>query len=144
MKVKIKLLDKTTKLPTYSTSGSACMDLYANIPSDILLESGERMLIPTGISVEVPEGYYMQVSPRSGLGLKNGITFPNSPGIIDSDYRGEVGLIVQNLSKTSFTIKPNDRIGQCMILPYPRIEWEVTSDLSNTDRSSGGFGSTGI
>ena len=130
-------------LPTYATEQSAGMDLTAAIEEAIELGAGERMLIPTGLSIALPEGYEAQVRPRSGLALKHGITVLNSPGTIDADYRGEIGVILANMGKTDFTVERGMRIAQMVIAKHAFVQWEVVEDLDETDRGAGGFGSTG-
>ena len=130
-------------LPSYSTKQSSGLDLRANILEKIILAPFDRKLIPTGISISIPEGYEAQVRPRSGLSIKNGITVLNSPGTIDSDYRGDIGVILINLSKESYTIKPGDRVAQIVFSKYEKIEWGIVSDLPNSNRGKSGFGSTG-
>jgi len=131
-------------LPFYSTEHSAGMDLRAFLAEPIVLKPLERALIPTGIFIEVPEGCEAQVRPRSGLAIKNGITVLNTPGTIDADYRGEVKVILINLSNEPFTIQNGDRIAQMVIAKYEKITWSETSQLSETERGAGGFGSSGI
>lgn len=131
------------KLPQYATAASAGADLKAAIKEAITLAPLERSIIPTGLKIALPEGYEAQVRPRSGLAAKHGITVLNSPGTIDADYRGEIGVILVNLSQTSFTIQPEERIAQLVVAKYERIQWEETEELSQTDRGAGGFGSTG-
>jgi len=131
------------QLPTYATAASAGMDLRAAIVESISLAPMERKIIPTGISISLPEGHEAQVRPRSGLAAKHGITVLNSPGTIDSDYRGEIGVILINLSNEVFTISPEDRIAQLVIAQYTQIIWEPTQTLEESERGSGGFGSTG-
>lgn len=131
-------------LPAYATEHSAGMDLCAAVQEPIVLNPGERKLIPTGLSVALPEGYEAQVRPRSGLALKNGISVLNSPGTIDADYRGEVQIILANLGSEPFTITRGMRIAQMVVAAYARVEWETTEKLSETSRGKGGFGSTGI
>jgi len=131
-------------LPDYSTEHSAGMDLRAFLPEPLLLKPLERALIPTGIFIEVPEGCEAQVRPRSGLAIKNGITVLNTPGTIDADYRGEVKVILINLSNEPFTIQNGDRIAQMVISNYERITWNQVEKLSDTERGAGGFGSSGI
>ena len=131
------------QLPTYATEASAGMDLRAAIVESISLAPMERKIIPTGISISLPEGHEAQVRPRSGLAAKHGITVLNSPGTIDSDYRGEIGVILINLSNEVFTISPEDRIAQLVIAQYTQIIWEPTQTLEESERGSGGFGSTG-
>lgn len=130
-------------LPHYATGLSAGMDLKANLDTAKTLQPGERALVPTGIFMELPGGYEAQVRPRSGLALKHGITVLNAPGTVDADYRGEVGVILINLGQTAFTIEDGERIAQLVVAPYTQVEWEQTETLTETDRGSGGFGSTG-
>jgi dUTP pyrophosphatase len=131
------------KLPTYATEQSAGMDLTAALEEAIEIAPGERMLIPTGLKIELPEGYEAQVRPRSGLALKHGVTVLNSPGTIDADYRGEIGVILANLGQQEFTVERGMRIAQMVIAQHATVEWEVADELSETERGSGGFGSTG-
>lgn len=142
--MKIKVINKSTNaLPSYETMASAGMDLRAHLDQAITLKPMERKLIPTGLSMELPAGYEAQIRPRSGLALKNGITLLNAPGTIDADYRGDIGLILVNLSTEDFTVQPGDRIAQMVIAKYEQIQWEQVEDLSETKRGAGGFGSTG-
>jgi dUTP pyrophosphatase len=141
--LKVKILREGTSLPKYQTDHSAGLDLCACIDEDITLMPGERILIPTGISIELPDGYEAQVRPRSGLAINHGITVLNSPGTIDPDYRGEVKVILINLSKEPFTIKNGMRIAQMVISKFERVEIQVVEELSQTMRGGGGFGSTG-
>ena len=131
------------ELPQYATAASAGVDLKAAIKEAITLAPLERSIIPTGLKIALPEGYEAQVRPRSGLAAKHGITVLNSPGTIDADYRGEIGVILVNLSQTSFTVQPEERIAQLVVAKYEQIQWEETGELSQTNRGSGGFGSTG-
>ena len=131
------------ELPQYATPASAGVDLKAAIKEAITLAPLERSIIPTGLKIALPEGYEAQVRPRSGLAAKHGITVLNSPGTIDADYRGEMGVILVNLSQTSFTIQPEERIAQLVVAKYEQIQWEETQELSQTNRGAGGFGSTG-
>ena len=143
-KIIVKVIkDEGVTLPKYETSGAAGMDVRANIKEPIVLGSLERALIPTGIKMAIPEGYEVQIRPRSGLALKHGIGMVNSIGTIDSDYRGEIGAIIVNLSKEPYTIQPQERIGQLVLNKVEQIEWEVVEKLSESERGSGGFGSTG-
>lgn len=143
-KVTVKVVNKSKNpLPEYETSGSAGMDVRANIEEPITLGSLERKLIPTGLHVQIPEGYEIQVRPRSGLALKHGLSFCNSIGTIDSDYRGDIGLIIINLSKDEYTIQPGERLGQLVLNKVEQIQWEVVEDLSKTERGDDGFGHTG-
>ena len=131
------------KLPNYESEGAAGMDLSANIDSDIIIKPLERSLIPTGIAISLPEGLEAQIRPRSGLAIKHGITLLNSPGTIDSDYRGEIKVILVNLSNDNYTIKPYDRIAQIIISQFVKAEFEIAENLDETDRGNSGFGSTG-
>ncbi len=141
--MKIKIINQSKHaLPKYQTEQSAGMDLRANISSPITLKSLERKLIPTGLFLELPAGVEAQVRPRSGLALKNGITVLNSPGTIDADYRGEVGVILINLSTEEFTIQDGDRIAQMVIAKHESAEWQQVTELVQTVRGTGGFGST--
>ena len=142
MKIKIVNTSKHS-LPAYSTLFSAGMDLRANIDSPVILRPLERRLIATGLFIELPEGFEAQIRPRSGLAIKNGITVLNSPGTIDSDYRGEIGVILINLSEKEFIINDGERIGQMIIGRHERIEWEEVTALNDTYRGKGGFGHTG-
>ena len=142
--MKIRIVNKSKhKLPEYSTKGSAGMDIRANISDDIILRPMQRAMIPTGLFIEVPVGYEAQMRPRSGLAIRKGITFLNSPGTIDADYRGEVCIILINLSDEDFVIKDGDRICQMVIAKHEKAEWVVTESLAETDRGAGGFGHTG-
>jgi dUTP pyrophosphatase len=146
VKVLIERIDKELSLPFYATSGSAALDLYSRI--DFVLppfnEIGGGMIIPTGIKIALPEGYLALVLPRSGLSAKEGITILNTPGLIDSDYRGEILVNLINFSKKPFYGKKGMRIAQLLVLPYPRVEWEEVESLPLTERGEGGLGSTGI
>ncbi|MBT8155021.1 dUTP diphosphatase [Epibacterium ulvae] len=137
--------DQTIPLPSYETAGAAGADLRANVPDQgsITLQPGARVLVPTGLRVEVPEGYEIQIRPRSGLALKHGITLPNTPGTIDSDYRGPLGVIVLNAGQAPFTIAHGDRIAQMILAPAVQARFELAENLSETARGAGGFGSTG-
>lgn len=141
--VKVVKLSNDIVLPKYETIGSAGMDIRANILEPLVLGPLERKLIPLGIKMEIPEGYEVQVRPRSGLALKQGIGMVNSIGTIDSDYRGEIGAILINLSKEEYTIQPQERIGQIILNKVGKIEWEVVETLEETKRGTGGFGHTG-
>lgn len=149
IKVKIKN-ESSNPLPAYGTKGSAAQDVQAYIPSkgngeqrSIIIEPGERALVPTGLFLEIPEGFELQVRPRSGLALKHGITVLNSPGTIDSDYRGELGIILVNTSKEQYKVLHSERIAQISLYPTYTIDWEETTELEETERGEGGFGSTG-
>jgi dUTP pyrophosphatase len=142
--VKIKIINKSGhKLPHYETLASAGMDLRADLESPITLKPLERAIVPTGLFMELPVGYEAQVRPRSGLAAKKGITVLNAPGTIDADYRGNVGVILVNLSNEDFTVENGERIAQMVIAKHERAEWEEVETLSETDRGEGGFGSTG-
>lgn len=143
--MKIKIINKSShKLPHYETLASAGMDLRANIESPIVLKPLERAIVPTGIFMELPIGYEAQVRPRSGLAAKKGISVLNAPGTVDADYRGEVGVILVNLSSDEFVVENGERIAQMVIAKHERAEWEEVESLSETDRGAGGFGSTGV
>ena len=142
MKVRIK--SESGNLPFYETEGSAGMDLKAYIEEPVTLKPGQRKLIPTGLSIELPVGYEAQIRARSGLAIKKGIGLVNGIGTIDSDYRGEIKVILINWGEEDFVIENGDRIAQMVIAKYERVEWEVTDDLSETERGSGGFGHTGV
>ncbi len=131
------------EVPVYSTAGASGADIRAFIDAPITIPSGGRKLIPTGITVEIPEGYEIQVRPRSGLAVKHGITVMNTPGTIDSDYRGEIGIVLFNSGSESFVVENGDRIAQLVLAAVPRAHFVQTGSLSETDRSSGGYGSTG-
>ncbi|AEI95518.1 dUTP diphosphatase [Roseobacter litoralis] len=136
--------DVTVPLPAYETSGAAGADIRANIPDGpIILAPGARALVPTGLCMAIPQGYEVQIRPRSGLALKHGITLVNSPGTIDSDYRGAVGVIMQNLGDAAFEITHGMRIAQMVVAPVVQASFALSESLSETDRGSGGFGSTG-
>lgn len=142
--MKVKIVNKSTlDLPAYSTPYSAGMDLRADIAEPITLSPLDRVMVPTGLHIELPAGYEAQVRPRSGLAAKFGITVLNSPGTIDADYRGEIKVILVNLSNESFVINRGERIAQMVIARYEQIEWESVSELSDSERGEGGFGSTG-
>ena len=142
--MKIKIINRSRhKLPSYATEASSGMDLRANIDNNIVLKPGKRELIPTGLFVEIPIGYEAQIRPRSGLAIKKGITVLNAPGTIDADYRGEICIILINLSEEDFIIKNGDRICQMVIIKHEKAEWLNVEMLEETDRGKGGFGHTG-
>lgn len=142
--MKIQIINKSKHaLPQYATSFSAGMDLRANVDAPVLLKPLQRQLIPTGLYIALPEGYEAQIRPRSGLALKKGITLLNSPGTIDADYRGEIGVIVVNLSQEDFIIEDGERIAQMVIARYEQADWEEVEVLDETERGQGGFGHTG-
>jgi dUTP pyrophosphatase len=130
-------------LPRYMTEHSAGMDLFADVESEIVLQPGERRLIPTGIALAIPPGYEGQVRPRSGLSLREGVSLVNTPGTLDADYRGEVGVLLINLGQRPFRVKRGDRVAQLVISPVCRAELELTNELEATSRNNGGFGHTG-
>ena len=143
--MKIKIINKSPQdLPHYETLASAGMDLRANIQESVTLKPLERVIIPTGIFLELPVGFEAQVRPRSGLAAKRGITVLNAPGTVDADYRGEVGVILVNLSNEDFVVEKGERIAQMVIARHERAEWVEVDVLSTTDRGAGGFGSTGV
>ena len=143
--MKINIINKSQHaLPHYETVASAGMDLRANLTESISLQPLERTIIKTGLFIELPIGYEAQVRPRSGLAFKNGITVLNSPGTIDADYRGEIGVILVNLSNQAFEIQNGERIAQLIIAKHDRAEWVEVQELSQTARGEGGFGSTGV
>lgn len=142
--VKVKIINSSRNpLPSYATPHSAGMDLRASLEAPVTLEPMQRALIPTGIRIELPQGYECQLRPRSGLALKKGITLLNSPGTIDADYRGEIGVIVINLSGESVVLNDGERICQMVVAPYSSVEWDETESLTSTERGAGGFGHTG-
>ncbi|MBB1192407.1 dUTP diphosphatase [Flavobacterium sp. SOK18b] len=141
----INIINKSQHdLPSYETIASAGMDLRANITDPITLKPLERTIVKTGLFIELPIGYEAQVRPRSGLAAKNGVTVLNAPGTVDADYRGEIGVILVNLSNEDFTIQNGERIAQLVIAKHERAEWSVVQELSETSRGEGGFGSTGV
>ncbi|MBA3647683.1 MAG: dUTP diphosphatase [Chitinophagales bacterium] len=143
--MKIKVINRSQNpLPAYETSGSAGLDLRAHLEEQVVLQPLERKLIPTGFSVELPDGFEAQIRPRSGLALKKGISLLNTPGTIDSDYRGEIKIIMINLSNELQVIENGERIAQMIITKYERIEWNLVEQLETTDRGAGGFGHTGL
>jgi dUTP pyrophosphatase len=143
MKVDIKKLSDAAVIPQYATEQSAGQDLHAVLDEPVTLRSLERKLIKTDLAIALPVGYEAQVRPRSGLALKHGITVLNTPGTIDADYRGNIGVILVNLSSEPFTINNGERIAQLVVSKYERVEWNEVEELSETNRGSGGFGSTG-
>lgn len=142
--MKVNVINRSgMALPEYATPLSAGMDLRAAIESSITLAPLERAMVPTGLYIALPEGYEMQVRPRSGLAAKHGITVLNSPGTVDADYRGEIKVILVNLSNTPFEIVPGERIAQAVVAKHERVEWQAVESLEQTERGAGGFGSTG-
>ena len=142
--VQIKVVNKGNQpLPKYQTSQSAGMDLRANIDAPVLLKPLDRKLIPTGLHIALPEGYEAQIRPRSGLAIKKGITVINTPGTIDPDYRGDIGVVLVNISNEDFVVQPGDRIAQMVINKFEQAKFEVVEELDETERGEGGFGHTG-
>jgi dUTP pyrophosphatase len=142
--LQVKIINNSKHpLPQYETTGSAGMDIRANLEEPFLLNPFERGAVPTGLSIELPMGYEAQIRPRSGLSLKTGLSVPNSPGTIDSDYRGEIKVIMANLSNAPISIQDGDRIAQMVIARYEQISWSEVETLSESNRGAGGFGSTG-
>ena len=154
MMVEIQVLredwaDVAVPLPAYQTVGSAGADICANLPADMraagfILQPMERAIVPTGLRVAIPQGYEMQIRPRSGLALKHGITLPNTPGTIDSDYRGPLGVALVNLGTAPYVVQHGDRIAQCVVAPVVQAGFSVVNALDDTSRGQGGFGSTGV
>ncbi|MDR1089988.1 MAG: dUTP diphosphatase [Prevotella sp.] len=143
--MKVKIINESKhQLPEYATKMSAGMDLRANISESIILKPMERKLIPTGLFIQLPQGYEAQVRPRSGLAIKKGITVLNSPGTIDADYRGEIGVILINLSSVDFIVEDGERIAQMVIAGYVQAQWIEVEELQSSERGSGGFGSSGV
>ncbi len=143
--MKIKIINKSSNdLPKYETASSAGMDIRAYLENEIIIKPLERTLIPTGLYISLPKGYEAQIRPRSGLAIKRGITVLNSPGTIDADYRGEICVILINLSNEEYTVKNGDRIAQVIIAKYSNIVWEEVIELDLSSRGKKGFGSTGI
>lgn len=141
----VKVINKSgNALPSYASEAAAGMDVRAEIPQAIKIGPLERVIVPTGLFLEIPVGYEVQVRPRSGLAAKHGITVLNSPGTIDADYRGELKVILVNLSNEPFSIEPGERIAQIVLARHEVIEWEQTDELSESERGAGGFGSTGL
>ncbi|NDH91071.1 MAG: dUTP diphosphatase, partial [Flavobacteriia bacterium] len=142
MKIKVNYTGKH-ELPQFETAQSAGMDLRANIEAPVVLQPGDRALIPTGIKMALPEGYEAQIRPRSGLAYKFGISVLNSPGTIDADYRGDVGVLLINHGREPFTVEDGMRVAQMVVAQYSQFQWDAVEDLDETDRGEGGFGSTG-
>ena len=142
--MEVKIVNKSAfDLPQYATIMSAGMDLKANITEPVVLDTLERAMVPTGLYIELPDGYEAQVRPRSGLAAKFGVTVANAPGTIDADYRGEIKVILINLSKEKFVVNPGETIAQMVIAKYEQIEWREVDELGASERGEGGFGSTG-
>ena len=143
--LKVKIINRSgNELPAYETPGAAGMDVRACLEKPVTLAPLERALIPTGLRVQLPVGYEMQIRPRSGLALRHGISLVNTPGTVDADYRGEIAVILINLSNEPFTVNPGERICQMVIAHYTRIEWEAVERIDETERGEGGFGHTGL
>lgn len=143
--MKVKVINRSAyDLPQYETALAAGLDVRANITESITLGPLERTLVPTGLFIELPEGYEMQVRPRSGLAAKHGLSLVNAPGTIDADYRGEIKVILVNLSNTPYELKPGERVAQLVVSQFTRVEWEPVEELGETARGAGGFGSTGV
>jgi dUTP pyrophosphatase len=143
--MKIKIINNSKNpLPNYETAASAGMDLRANLEESITLKPLERQLIPTGLSIELPVGYEAQIRPRSGLAYKFGISIVNAPGTIDADYRGEIKVLLVNLSAEDYLVSHGDRIAQMIVAAHETVEWEAAENLSETDRGAGGYGHTGV
>ncbi len=141
----VKIVNKSRHaLPRYATAYSAGLDLYANLDTTVILKPMERALIPTGIFIELPEGFEAQIRPRSGLAVKAGVTVLNTPGTIDADYRGEIRVIMINLSADNFEIKDGERIAQMVVARHERVDWLEVDVLNDSDRGTGGFGHTGV
>jgi len=142
--IKVKVINRSAwPLPQYETLLAAGMDVKANLDAPLVLRPLQRAMVPTGLFVEIPEGYEIQVRPRSGLAAKHGISVLNTPGTIDADYRGEIKVILVNLSDSDFEVVPGERVAQIILAHHERTEWIETEELSTTDRGTGGFGSTG-
>ena len=143
--MKVKLVNKSAfDAPAYATEFSAGMDLRANLTEAVTLGSLERAMVPTGLFIELPAGYEAQIRPRSGLAAKHGISIVNAPGTIDADYRGEIKVVLVNLSREPFTIEPGERIAQMVVARHETVEWECVEELEESARGRGGFGSTGV
>lgn len=143
--MKVQIINKSKHpLPAYATASSAGMDLRANLETPLVLKPMQRCLVPTGLYIALPPGFEAQIRPRSGLALKKGITLLNTPGTIDADYRGEIGVIVVNLSTEDFVIEDGERIAQLVLARYEQVEWQPVDMLEQTERGEGGFGHTGM
>lgn len=144
-RLKVKIINKSHHpMPAYATPGSAGMDVRAFLDKPVVLRPLERALIPTGLYMQLPHGYECQIRPRSGLAIKNGISLVNTPGTVDSDYRGEIGVILINLSKEPFVVNDGERICQMVITPYTRVDWEPVEEIDHTERGDGAFGHSGV
>lgn len=144
-RIKVKIINRSGfGLPAYETPSAAGMDIHAAIKEPVVLKPLQRTLVPTGLRIQLPQGYECQIRPRSGLALRSGISLVNTPGTVDADYRGEIGVIVINLSDTPFTINPGERIAQMVITRYSHVEWEPVERIDETVRGDGAFGHTGV
>ena len=144
-RIKVKIINHSGhEEPAYGTPSSAGMDLRACLDGPVVLKPLQRALIPTGLRIQLPQGYECQIRPRSGLALKHGISLVNTPGTVDADYRGEIGVIMINLSDEPFTVNDGDRIAQMVVTRYSHVEWESVGELDTTERGAGGFGHTGV
>jgi len=144
-RIKVKIINRSGyELPAYETPSAAGMDIHAAIDAPITLQPLQRSLVPTGLRIQLPQGYECQIRPRSGLALRSGISLVNTPGTVDADYRGEIGVIVINLSDTPFTINPGERIAQMVITRYSHVAWEAVERIDETVRGDGAFGHTGV
>jgi len=144
-RIKVKIINRSGyELPAYETPSAAGMDIHAAVDAPVTLAPLQRTLVPTGLRIQLPQGYECQIRPRSGLALRSGISLVNTPGTVDADYRGEIGVIVINLSDTPFTINPGERIAQMIIAPYSHVEWEPVERIDETKRGEGAFGHTGV
>lgn len=142
--ISVKIINQSKHpLPSYQTEHSAGMDLRANLETSLTLQPQQRVLVPTGLFMELPEGYEAQIRPRSGLAFKHGLTVLNSPGTIDADYRGEIKVLLINLSDTPFIVENGERIAQMIVAPYQQVRWQLAEELTDTTRGTGGYGSTG-
>lgn len=143
--MKVKVINRSAfELPRYETELAAGLDVKANIEESIVIKPLERVIVPTGIFVELPEGYEMQIRPRSGMAAKFGLTVLNSPGTIDPDYRGEIKIILANVSSQEYELKPGERVAQMVIAQFTRVDWQEVEELGETQRGAGGFGHTGV
>lgn len=144
MEVKIKKLHDNAVIPAYQTEHAAAMDIHACLDEPMIVQPLQRFMVPTGLAVEIPAGYEMQIRARSGMSIKHGMTMVNGVGTIDADYRGELSILMINLSQDVFTIEPGMRVAQMLVQKYEKVSWKLADELSETDRGIGGFGSTGI
>ena len=143
--VDVKIINLSgMELPAYGTPMAAGMDVRAALAEPLALKPLQRALVPTGLRIQLPEGYECQIRPRSGLALKHGVTVANAPGTVDADYRGEIGIILINLSDETFVINPGERIAQMVVAPYSRVQWRLAESLDDSQRGDGGFGHTGL